>query len=75
VEEVQLSPRRAGEVLIGIPGISINTSTSEQILNTLRTAVSSDIFVVDVESGHAWWERRLVVWCAARFGCDIPARL
>jgi len=32
----------------------ISDSTSEQILDTLRTAVSSDIVAVDLESGHAW---------------------
>jgi len=37
----------------------INDSTSEQILDTLRTPVSSDIFVINLESGHAWWENAI----------------
>lgn len=49
---------------IGMPGVPVPDSGSEQILDSLRAAVANEIAVVDLEEGTAWWETRLVTLCA-----------
>ncbi len=49
---------------IGVPGEPIYDSTSTRILDAIRQAVSSDIVTIDLETGRAWWETRLLVLCA-----------
>ena len=46
------------------PGMTLNDSTTTQILDTLSAAVHSDVSVLDLEEGAAWWETRLLVLCA-----------
>jgi hypothetical protein len=52
------------------PGMPINDSGSSSILETLRDARNSDLVVVDLDRGAAWWETRLLLVCAgaARLG-------
>jgi len=55
---------------IGAPGRPLTDSDTSQILDVLRAAVTTDVVVVDLEDGHAWWETRLLVLVsgAARLG-------
>jgi hypothetical protein len=46
------------------PGAQINDSGSTSILESLRDAKSSNIVVIDLERGQAWWETRLLIVCA-----------
>jgi hypothetical protein len=45
-------------------GIPLTDSNTAEIIDTLRTATSHDVAVVDLEDGQAWWETRLLVLCA-----------
>ncbi len=60
---------------IGVPGIPIPDSGSSQILDTFRFAMASDIVVIDLESGQAWWETRLLVLCAGATRLGRPAAI
>lgn len=46
---------------IGVPGQAVTDSSSPQILDALRQATASDLVVIDLEGGQAWWETRLMV--------------
>jgi len=46
---------------IGVTGQSVTDSSTTQILDALRQAVSSNIVIIDLEDGQAWWETRLLV--------------
>jgi hypothetical protein len=46
---------------IGVPGQAVPDSSSTKILDTLRQAASSDVVLIDLEEGQAWWETRLLV--------------
>jgi hypothetical protein len=64
-QEVTVPPR------LGLqPGMTLNDSSTAKILDTLRDATHSDVAVLDLEEGTAWWETRLAVLCAgaARLG-------
>jgi hypothetical protein len=43
---------------------SVSDSSSTQILHALKRAANSDVVVVDLENGKAWWETRLFVLAA-----------
>ena len=49
---------------IGASGQPVNDSSSVQILDALEKASESDVVVVDLEDGRAWWETRLLVLVA-----------
>lgn len=57
--EVQVPSRLGLE-----PGMTLNDNTTTQILDTLNAATHSDVAVLDLEEGAAWWETRLLVLCA-----------
>lgn len=64
-QEVTVPPR------LGLqPGMTLNDSSTAQILDVLGEATRSDVAVLDLEEGTAWWETRLAVLCAgaARLG-------
>jgi hypothetical protein len=46
---------------IGVAGQPVSDSSTTQILDALRQAVSTNIVLVDLEEGQAWWETRLLV--------------
>ena len=46
---------------IGVTGQAVADSGTNEILEALRQAVSSDIVIIDLEEGQAWWETRLLV--------------
>jgi hypothetical protein len=49
---------------IGVPAQPVSDSSTGQILDALRAAVSKEVVIVDLESGRAWWETRLLVLVA-----------
>jgi len=49
---------------IGVPAQPVSDSSTGQILDALRAAVSNEVVIVDLESGRAWWETRLLVLVA-----------
>ena len=49
---------------IGVRGEAVTDSSTTQILDALRQATRSDVVVVDLEDGQAWWETRLLVLLA-----------
>jgi hypothetical protein len=55
---------------IGLPGTPVSDSGTENIVEALRGAATSEVIVVDLEDGDAWWETRLLVLIAgaARLG-------
>ena len=55
---------------IGAPGQYVADSATNEILDALRQAMASDIVIIDLEEGQAWWETRLLVLLsgAARLG-------
>ena len=59
-------------VNIGVTGRALTDSDTSQILDTLRQAVSTDIVVVDLESGDAWWETRLLILVAGAVRLNRP---
>jgi hypothetical protein len=46
---------------VGVPARAVSDSDTAQILDTLRGALTSEVAVVDLEKGGAWWETRLLV--------------
>ena len=57
---------------IGVPGEPVSDSSTSRILESLRNAVSTDIVVIDLESGEAWWETRLLVLLAGAVRLHRP---
>jgi hypothetical protein len=49
---------------IGLPGQAVTDSGTENIVEALRGASTSDVVVVDLEDGEAWWETRMLVLLA-----------
>jgi hypothetical protein len=49
---------------IGLPGTPVTDSGTENIVEALRGASASDVVVVDLQAGEAWWETRLLVFLA-----------
>jgi hypothetical protein len=49
---------------IGVEGEAVSDSSSTQILDALEKASETDIVVVDLADGKAWWETRLLVLVA-----------
>lgn len=62
-------------VNIGVRGQAVVDSGTTQILDALRQATTSDIVVVDLEAGHAWWETRLLVLLAGAVWHGKPERI
>jgi hypothetical protein len=49
---------------IGVPGRALTDSDTKEILDALRQAAATEVVVVDLEGGQAWWETRLLVLIA-----------
>jgi hypothetical protein len=49
---------------VGVSGQPVTDSSTSQILDSLRQASTSDVVVIDLEDGKAWWETRLLVLLA-----------
>jgi len=46
---------------IGVMGQAITDTSTSEILDALKQAVSSNIVIIGLEEGQAWWETRLLV--------------
>ncbi len=53
-------------ISIGVPGGAVADSETNEILDALRQAAATEVVVVDLKGGHAWWETRLLVLIAAQ---------
>lgn len=60
---------------IGVQGTPVTESNTIQILDTLRQATSSDIVIIDLEDGQAWWETRLLVLLAGAVRLNKPDKV
>ena len=47
---------------IGLPGTPVTDSGSAAMLDVLRRSTATEIVVIDLEDGGAWWETRLLVF-------------
>src|SRR5882762_8678619 len=54
-------PTATVPVNIGVRGEPISDSSTSRILDSLREAVGNEIIVIDLETGEAWWETRLLI--------------
>lgn len=59
-------------VTIGVPGRAISDSDTAQILHALHEAANTDMVVIDLEDGEAWWETRLLVLLAGAVRLGRP---
>jgi hypothetical protein len=60
---------------IGVAGETVSDTSSAQILDALNRAAKSDVVVVDVENGKAWWETRLLVLSAGGARTGRPRKI
>jgi hypothetical protein len=60
---------------VGVPGRAVSDSDTTQILDALRGALTSEVAVVDLERGGAWWETRLLVLLEGAVRLDHPSAL
>lgn len=49
---------------IGVRGQAVTDSSTMEILGALKQAAATDVVIVDLERGEAWWETRLLVLLA-----------
>jgi hypothetical protein len=49
---------------IGVRGRAVSDSGTNEIVAALKQAAASDIVIIDLEDGDAWWETRLLVLLA-----------
>jgi hypothetical protein len=57
---------------IGLPGESVGDTSSREILGVLKKSATTDIVVVDLKHGKAWWETRLLVLVAGAVRTGKP---
>ncbi len=57
---------------ICLEGESVGDSSSVQILDALKRSATTDIVVVDLKEGKAWWETRLLVLVAGAVRTGKP---
>lgn len=60
---------------IGVPGQAVTDSSSPQILDALQQATASDLVVIDLGNGEAWWETRLMVLLAGAERLGRPDKI
>lgn len=58
---------------IGVPGHPVTDSDTTQILEALRSATASEVVIIDLLDGHAWWETRLLVLLAGAMRRHRPS--
>jgi hypothetical protein len=57
---------------IGVSGKLVPDSGTAEILSTLRDAVTSNVVLIDLEDGKAWWETRLLILLAGAVRLGQP---
>jgi hypothetical protein len=60
---------------IGVQGQPVTDSSTTQIIDTLRRATASEIAIIDLEDGQAWWETRLLVLLAGAVRLKKPDKI
>ena len=60
---------------IGVQWEAVSDSSSREILDALRKAVMTEVVLVDLEDGTAWWETRLFVLAAGAARKGAPRAL
>jgi hypothetical protein len=60
---------------IGVPGEPVTDSGTMRILEELRRAVKSDIAIIDLKEGEAWWETRLLLLLSGASRIGQPATI
>lgn len=60
---------------IGVQGRPVTDSETTQILDTLRQATTSEVVIIDLGDGHAWWETRLLVLLAGAVRHKKPDKI
>jgi hypothetical protein len=54
-------------------GLSLADSAGFEVTGSLRGLRGSDVVIVDLEDGHAWWETRLLLLCAGAARLGTPS--
>ena len=60
---------------IGIRGRAVYDHDTFQIVDALKQAVTSEVVIIDLEDGQAWWETRLLVLLAGADRLNRPERV
>jgi hypothetical protein len=60
---------------IGVQGVPVYESNTREILDALKKAKKSNIVVIDIEDGTAWWETRLLVLLAGATRLGTPGNI
>jgi hypothetical protein len=60
---------------IGVRGRAVTDSSTSEILDALRQATASDVVIIDLEQGQAWWETRLLVLLAGAERLKRPQKI
>jgi hypothetical protein len=60
---------------IGVRGQAVTDSSTTQILDALKQATASEVVVIDLEEGQAWWETRLLVLLAGADRLKKPEKI
>ncbi|MFZ3165983.1 MAG: hypothetical protein WA130_00095 [Candidatus Methanoperedens sp.] len=69
------SPGFTVPVNVGVPGRPVTDSSTIEILESLRQSMESDIIIIDIEKGQAWWETRLLVLLAGAVRLKKPEKV
>lgn len=62
-------------VNIGLRAQAVTDSSTTEIIDTLEKSTSCDVVIIDLESGQAWWETRLLVLLAGAVRLKKPDKL
>jgi len=62
-------------VNIGVRGEAVTDSSTTEILDALRQSTSSEVVIIDLETGQAWWETRLLVLLAGAVRLKKPEKI
>jgi hypothetical protein len=60
---------------VGVRGQPVTDSSTSQILDALREATKTDVVIIDLEEGRAWWETRLLVLLAGAERMKKPGKI
>ena len=60
---------------IGVRGEPVTDSGTAQILAALKSATATNVVIIDLEAGDAWWETRLLVLLAGAVRLGKPDKI
>ena len=70
-----ISPGITVPANIGIRGTAVYDSDTKKILDALKEAKKSNIVIIDIENGSAWWETRLLVLLSGAVRTGTPDKI